>query len=202
VTVTNPSDRTAERVAAIEARLAATSPTPWEPGDVWGWAGLVWNDQDERVWDGTGTRCSYCRNRDPLVRTEVRDINGEEMPAHLHRRVEPWDLDTIVSDGNGGVVVREVPASANHALIVNAPSDIEFLLGLVGELETQLAKARELHQPEPDGLGFRDKPYPDGDGAYGRIDPACPTCGQHDEYAVPWPCATAKALGMTGESGR
>jgi hypothetical protein len=33
-----------------------------------------------------------------------------------------------------------------------------------------------------------------GGGRYGYIEPACITCGTFDEYAVPWPCDTIKAL--------
>lgn len=54
-----------------------------------------------------------------------------------------------------------------------------------------LAVVREvaaLHQPVQDGLGYL------GDGSYGTISPACSTCGTHDEYAVPWPCPTARAV--------
>lgn len=182
MTDTNPpADRTAARVAAIKARLATTSPTPWEPGDVWGWAGVVWTDQDERVWDGTGTRCAYCRNGDPLVRAEVRDINGEETPAHLHRRVEPWDLDSTVSDGNGGIVAHEVTAPADHALIVNAPSDLEFLLGRVEELERQLARFVAQHQP------------------HDNLFKTCRTCKNGYGDPLPWPCEDAKALGLAEE---
>lgn len=32
------------------------------------------------------------------------------------------------------------------------------------------------------------------DGTYGWIEPACTTCGTEDEYAVPWPCPTVRAL--------
>ena len=50
---------------------------------------------------------------------------------------------------------------------------------------------RALHQPVQDGLGYLD------DGSYGTISPACSTCGTHDEYAVPWPCPTARAVALT-----
>jgi hypothetical protein len=49
--------------------------------------------------------------------------------------------------------------------------------------------ALALHQPAPgSGQGFL------ADGQYGDIDPACQTCGTWDEYAVPYPCATVRAL--------
>ena len=51
-----------------------------------------------------------------------------------------------------------------------------------------------FHRPDPDGgMGYQDDRF-----AYGRIDPACLTCGRSDEYAVPWPCDTftAALLGL------
>lgn len=130
-----------DRLAEIRARLAAASSTPWEAGDVWGWAGLVWTADGTRVWDGNGTRCSYCRHSDP-VDVKVRDINGEEMLAHLHRQPEPWGLDSAISDADGGLVIQSVSDPADHNLILHAPADLEFLLNLVGVLEGQLATAR------------------------------------------------------------
>lgn len=59
-----------------------------------------------------------------------------------------------------------------------------------------LAVVREvagLHQPVPDGLG-------DTSTEYGTVSPACGTCGTHGEYAVPWPCPTARALQALTES--
>lgn len=131
----------ADRLAEIRARLAAASSTPWEAGDVWGWAGLVWTADGTRVWDGNGTRCSYCRYSDP-VDVKVRDINGEEMLAHLHRQPEPWGLDSAISDADGGLVIQSVSDPADHNLILHAPADLEFLLNLVGVLEGQLATAQ------------------------------------------------------------
>lgn len=57
--------------------------------------------------------------------------------------------------------------------------------------EVRIAAARKLHQPLMEGgQGW------DGNGNYTFIKPCCPTCGTSDEYAVRWPCTTAKALGM------
>ncbi|MFE5332919.1 hypothetical protein ACFRCG_41705 [Embleya sp. NPDC056575] len=57
------------------------------------------------------------------------------------------------------------------------------------QLAAAAQRVRDLHQPIGDGLG-----YVDGGSDYGDIAPACSTCGTHDEYAVPWPCATIRAL--------
>jgi hypothetical protein len=60
-------------------------------------------------------------------------------------------------------------------------------------LAASLAAVKALHQPiREGGQGFYD------DGRYGYIEPACETCGTADEYAVEWPCATARALGEDG----
>lgn len=58
--------------------------------------------------------------------------------------------------------------------------DARALLAAVREVAT-------LHRPVPDGWGFI------GD-SYGTVSPACGTCGTHSEYAVPWPCPTARAV--------
>lgn len=64
------------------------------------------------------------------------------------------------------------------------------------EFDALLAVVREvagLHRPVPDGLG-------DTGTGYGTVSPACGTCGTHDEYAVPWPCPTGRALQALTES--
>jgi hypothetical protein len=50
-----------------------------------------------------------------------------------------------------------------------------------------LEAIRQMHKPDH-GMGYRN------DVGYGGIDPACETCGTTDEYAVPWPCLTLKAV--------
>ena len=65
-------------------------------------------------------------------------------------------------------------------------------------LRAAVARVEAIHRAITDddldgpGLGYLP------DGSYGSIDPACLSCGQLDEYAVPCPCATIKAL--RGES--
>lgn len=77
------------------------------------------------------------------------------------------------------------PAGTRVAAILAALHDAGWTLVRRDALDAALA----LHQPDPDGgMGWRS------DGRYGVIDPACRTCGTSDEYAVPWPCATVRAL--------
>jgi hypothetical protein len=53
--------------------------------------------------------------------------------------------------------------------------------------EAALASARALHRPQPDGSGFPDSQQ-------------CGTCSQDGgdgyQYLVPWPCPTARAVGV------
>jgi hypothetical protein len=49
-----------------------------------------------------------------------------------------------------------------------------------------VTRIEALHYPVP-GFGYT----PEG---YGDINPACSSCGTDDEYAVPWPCDTVRAI--------
>lgn len=65
------------------------------------------------------------------------------------------------------------------------------------EARRQLAEAAALHQPMRDSNGeIADGQGWDESGDYTTFSPVCPTCGTSGEYAVPWPCATAAALGV------
>lgn len=57
------------------------------------------------------------------------------------------------------------------------------------DAEAKLEAIRAIHQPVEGGMGYHD------DGHYGSFNgPVCSTCGTDDEYAVPWPCATIRAI--------
>jgi hypothetical protein len=73
----------------------------------------------------------------------------------------------------------------------NFPLPTETLRAELAEAKSMIDAALRLHTPVLEGVqGY----LPNGD--YRYIEPACSTCGDVDEYGVPWPCATAKALGM------
>lgn len=72
--------------------------------------------------------------------------------------------------------------------------EVERLNVAARDLLAVVREVAALHQPVQDGLGELD------DGSYGTISPACSTCGTHDEYAVPWPCPTARALEVLTET--
>ena len=53
--------------------------------------------------------------------------------------------------------------------------------------------ALRLHHDAGESQGY------DTDGHYGTLPHCCATCGEHGEYGVPYPCPTARALGVTRE---
>jgi hypothetical protein len=80
---------------------------------------------------------------------------------------------------------------------IRARSTSPWNVADIGEMRTgdvpALAEALEAvlakHQKHPDGgQGY------DPDGNYVEFDEVCQTCGQYDEYAVPWPCPTVQAI--------
>jgi hypothetical protein len=74
----------------------------------------------------------------------------------------------------------------------NFPMPTETLRGQLTEVHAMIDAALALHKPVLEGVQG-DLP----DGSYGYIEPACSTCGDADAHGVPWPCDTAKALGVT-----
>lgn len=109
----------------------------------------------------------------------------------------PWRVDRpefpnpriVAIAADGRFVYIDDPK--NRAFIAEAnPSTVLALLEWNAALEAGLselvAEIERLHEPGW-GQGYR------ADITYGEIDPACSTCGQQDEYAVPWPCATVLA---------
>lgn len=78
-----------------------------------------------------------------------------------------------------------------RTVLINAHEAGSSLGRDVERLEAENAAARELHEPASEaGQGY------DETGSYTYIEPCCRTCGTADEYAVRWPCNTAKALGL------
>lgn len=93
-------------------------------------------------------------------------------------------VSVVPSDGVYGVM-----DGPDAELIAHAPADLAALVKFAREVE-------RLHKPHPDGgQGY------DSAGEYVWFDQVCQTCGQHDEYGVPWPCPTAQAVqGFGGAS--
>lgn len=59
----------------------------------------------------------------------------------------------------------------------------------VPALVAALRAVLDLHKQHPDeGMGWRE------DHTYGYVGIVCATCGTPDEYGVPWPCPTVRAV--------
>ncbi|GGZ83138.1 hypothetical protein [Streptomyces rubiginosohelvolus] len=141
------------RVNQLRADLEAATPGPWEPGDVWLTAGLIYSDAWERVGDGNATRCAYCHLGEPAWSGRA-DINGTVMPAHRHRNPEPYDPGHAVSSSGGGLVAYEgggVVRSEDVRFVVSAREHVPALLSEVDGLRLKGAALREritaLHAP-------------------------------------------------------
>ena len=74
----------------------------------------------------------------------------------------------------------------------NFPMPTETLRSELAEAQAMIDAALSLHRPTDHAV---QGTLPDG--RYGYIEPACVTCGDADAHGVPYPCDTAKALGVT-----
>ena len=89
------------------------------------------------------------------------------------------------------VTERKYP-TRDSGPMYNFPMPTETLRAELAEAQAKIDAALDLHWPTDHAVqGY----LPNGD--YGYIEPACSTCGDADEYGVPYPCDTAKALGVT-----
>lgn len=64
----------------------------------------------------------------------------------------------------------------------------------IDDLRAAIERVRELHQPT-EGMGYY---FDENRWDYGTIDSACTTCGTVNEYAIPYPCPTIRALDWGG----
>ncbi|MCX4606785.1 hypothetical protein OG402_40890 [Streptomyces anulatus] len=140
-------------VDQLRAHLEAATTGPWEPGDVWLTAGLIYSDGGERVDDGDATRCAYCHLGEPAWSGSA-DINGTTMPAHRHRNPEPYDPGHSVSSADGGLIAYEgggIVRSEDVRFVVSARELVPALLSEVDGLRLKDATLREcitaLHAP-------------------------------------------------------
>jgi len=135
------------------------------------------------------------------------------------------DLVAATVGGTGPLTVTTADDEDGQdaTLALHARDDIEFLLGLVGDLQGQLDKARALHQPE------RRYTPDDGETSYATYSEAadasfdgvgtprsvtffevCSHCAsiemaegcEHDYKESLWPCADAVALGLGEGDGQ
>lgn len=130
----------------IRAHLNAATPGPWEPGDVWLLAGLIYSDDGQRVEDGSATRCGFCHLGEPSWSGRT-DINGTTMPAHRHRNPEPYGVDHAISSSDGVLVAYEGGG------IVRG-EDVEFAISARNHLPTLLADVESLRAEVAAGRQF------------------------------------------------
>ncbi|WP_026923306.1 hypothetical protein [Glycomyces arizonensis] len=108
--------------------------------------------------------------------------------ADLHRR-----LGEHMDDLGDARTERDATRLANSALVEAADRSSDERDALAARLDA----VRAIHYPVTADEGHTPMGH-HGDVAWGAIRTACHGCGPLDGYAVPWPCATARALGETG----
>jgi hypothetical protein len=123
----------------IRAHLDAATPGPWEPGDVWLFAGLIYSDNGERVEDGSATRCAFCHLGEPSWSGRM-DVNGTVMTAHRHRSPEPHGVDHAISSADGGLVAYEGGGIVHREDVQFAISARNHLPALLADVESLRAK--------------------------------------------------------------
>jgi hypothetical protein len=136
----------AVRLAEIEARTNAATPGPWEAGDVWLMAGVVWDADHSRVGVKAGTHCAHCHLGAPVWSGRA-NINGTVMPAHRHRSPEPYALEHHISSADGGGTVAGnydyedggILRREDAEFVAHARADVPWLLHKVHTLEAELA---------------------------------------------------------------
>lgn len=91
---------------------------------------------------------------------------------------------------------RIVPPEEARFLIASTMRGVAWnqftldLLNTAAVLGEQREAVLALHQNAGRSQGYKEN------GSYGYIDACCGTCGEFGEYGVPYPCPTARALGV------
>lgn len=129
----------------LRADLEAATPGPWEPGDVWLVAGLIYSNTGARVDPGHATRCAFCHLGEPAWEGR-KDINGTVMPAHRHRSPEPADVHHAISSADGWLVAYPgggIVRGEDAQFVVSARRGVPVLLDQVASLRSEVAAARQ-----------------------------------------------------------
>jgi hypothetical protein len=140
---------------AIRARLAAATPGPWELGDVWFRAGVIYDETGVRNGDAP-TRCAYCHHGDPVFVEPDMDVNGTRMVGHIHRSADPYDPEHTVSGADGTVVLvgrgdyGPYVSEEDAAFIAGARQDVADLLAEVERLRAIESPVRALEDRNGD----------------------------------------------------
>ena len=137
---------------------------------------------------------------DRLDEIKARADNATDGPwAARHRAGLDWlshsphvDIDGHEPGSSVGLADAVDPLWGSLWPSRNATADAEFIAHSrtdVPALAASLRAVIELHKPYPDeGMGWRE------DHTYGYVGIVCATCGTPDEYGVPWPCGTVRAV--------
>ena len=134
---------------------------------------------------------------DRLAEIQARVEEATDGPWKVNGPDEDWAVVSSGSDsvfhaysGHGICEGCECGDGAAHVAI--GIEDAEFIAHArtdVPALAASLRAVIELHKPYPDeGMGWRE------DHTYGYVGIVCATCGTPDEYGVPWPCGTVRAI--------
>lgn len=164
-----------DRLDEIQARADNATEGPWERGD-------YFHVQ-------AASHCGCWPEHGPLVSEKRMDINGVMRRAHVHRRSEPfWKYGIYSPTECGGALV--VIETGEYGYIND--DDAEFIVSARSDVPALVAALRAVlyrHKPCPDeGMGWRE------DHTYGYVGAVCGACGTPDEYGVPWPCPTVRAV--------
>ena len=130
----------AEEFKAIKARADAATPGPWEAGDVWLTAGLIWDADHNRVGPKVATHCGYCHHGEPVWAGRT-DINGTVMRAHRHRDPDPYEPTHKISGADGASVAGNYDYEAGGIL---RPEDTEFIIHARTDVPALLAEVDRL----------------------------------------------------------
>jgi len=127
----------------IKERAEAASPGPWEAGDVWYVAGVIFDDERQRVGPGKkATRCAMCHLGAPVASGRW-DINGTRMQAHRHHTDDPYAPEHRISSADGGVVAGNYDYEAGGIL---RPEDTAFIVAARQDVPALVAEVERLRE--------------------------------------------------------
>lgn len=122
----------------IEAVADEATPGPWMAGDRWHVQGA--------------SHCSCADRYGPLVYEGMMDINGDDMPAHVHQREIPWHPHGLYTPPNeDGEIFSVLTTTAEYG----HPADEDLKLFALMNPETVkslVEKIRELNAQVSDLL--------------------------------------------------
>jgi hypothetical protein len=178
-------------IEAIRKRVAAATEGPWQ------WWNLEGADQG---WSDNGPNLETVA-RGPIYDDGSQGAAKTVLGAWGHdawgTTIEPADAEFIahartdVRDLLAEVERLRADNTGMHAVLRDAFAEIGPLRTERDALRAQRDAVLAIHADQGESQGYLP------DGGYGYIAHCCGTCGSFGEYGEPWPCATARALGVT-----